>query len=147
MKKSLKKRTRPNFAQRSFLLVSLSLNTFLLPFSTCWAEKPSVDLSVVDVRRNIPLSDTEPVFKDFYINGGTESGIKKNQVLTLIRKVPVKDSHGTQVLGEMLIPVGQLKVIAVYSKVTVAREVKLFPRVDLPMLEQTGIMIGDQIEL
>lgn len=44
----------------------------------------------------------------------------------------------------MLIPVGQLKVIAVYSKVTVAREVKLFPRVDLPMLEQTGIMIGDR---
>lgn len=107
----------------------------------------STELSVIDVRRNIPLSDSEPVYKDFYINGGEESGFKKNQILTLVRKVSVKDSSGSQTIGEMKIPVGQLKILAIFQKVTVARELKLFSRAEHPMLEQTGIMIGDLLDL
>ncbi len=107
----------------------------------------STDLNVVDVRRNIPLADSEPVYKDFYINGGEDFGFKKNQLLTLVRKVTVKDSSGSQTIGDMKIPVGQLKVLAVYPKLTVAREHKLFSRAEHPMLEQSGIMIGDLLDL
>ena len=32
------------------------------------------DISVVDVRRNITMSETDPVYKDFYINAGPGSG-------------------------------------------------------------------------
>lgn len=102
---------------------------------------------VVNVRRNITISDTDPVYKDFYINGGTNSGFKKGQTLVASRKINVRDSAGSSTIGEMTVPVGELTVIAVYEKVTVARESKLFDRKDLPMLEQKAIMTGDLIDV
>lgn len=114
-----------------------------LIFSKAVAE----DTLVVNVRRNITLSDEDPVYKDFYINAGASSGFKKGQTLMASRKVSVRDSSGSSSVGDMLIPVGELKVIAVYEKVTVAREAKLFDRKDLPMLEQKAIMTGDLIDI
>ncbi len=105
------------------------------------------DLSVIEVRRNIPLSDEAPVYKDFYINAGSEAGLKKNLVITVIRKMPIRDATGTQNYGEVDIPVGMLKIISAQGRVAVAREYKLIARDDEPMLEQIGIMIGDRLEL
>jgi len=105
------------------------------------------DLSIVDVRRNITLADDDIVYKDFYINGGESDGLKKNLVITAVRKIQVRDANGSQSYGEILIPVGQLRVIAIYGRVSVAREYKLLSRDELPMLEQIGIMNGDKVEL
>lgn len=102
------------------------------------------EISIFEVRRNIPLSDTDPVFKDFYIKGGEK--LKKNQVYTVTRKVTMRDAAGSQVMGEVQAPVGQLKIIAVYGKIAVAREVKLFSREELPMVDYPWFMIGDSLE-
>jgi len=110
-------------------------------------EAMSDELHIIEVRRNIPMSDQEPVYRDFYINGGPESGLKPNQIVTALRKVNVKDATGTHAFGEMSVPVGQLKIIFSQNHVAVAREYKMLSRVDLPMLEQTGVMIGDVIDL
>jgi len=105
------------------------------------------DISIVDARRNIPLSDEEPAFKDFYLNAGEGSGLKKNLVVNVVRKWSVRDAAGAQAIGEIEAPVGQIKVIAVYGRVAVAREYKLPMHDDIPMIEQAGIMIGDKIDL
>lgn len=105
------------------------------------------DLNIVDVRRHITLHDDEQVYKDFYINGGESDGLKKNLVVTAIRKIQVRDSKGSQNYGEIQIPVGQLRIIATYGRVSVAREYKLHSREEHPMLEQIGLMSGDEIEL
>ncbi len=106
----------------------------------------SADINVVDVRRNIPLSDESPVYKDFYLNAGTTTGLKKNQVLNVIRKLTIRDFSGAQTYGEIEVVVGQLKVIALNEKVAVAREYKLLERDQEPMLEQIGIMTGDRLD-
>lgn len=105
------------------------------------------DITVVDVRRNITLSEDDKVYKDFYINAGPASGLKKNLVVTAVRKLNIRDASGANAVGEILVPVGQLKVIAVYDKVAVAREYALLSRDEIPMLEQVGIMNGDRIDL
>ncbi len=102
---------------------------------------------VVDVRRNITLSDDDKVFKDFYISGGTELGYKKGQILRAVRKLNIRDASGATNIGEIKVPVGELRIIAVYDKVTVARLVKLLERDELPMLEQRSVMSGDLIEV
>lgn len=119
----------------------MSLIFTLLFSQLSWSQQ------IIDVRRNIPLSDSAPVYKDFYINAGTSAQLKKGQTLTVHRKVMVRDSSGSTQVGEMRVPVGELKVISVFEKVTVAREVKLFDRQDLPMLEQSAIMTGDDVEI
>lgn len=104
----------------------------------------AADPTVVDVRRNITLSEDDTVYKDFYING--TDGLKKNLVVTAVRKINIRDASGASAVGEIFVPVGQLKIIAVFDKVAVAREYSLLSRDELPMLEQTGIMTGDRID-
>ncbi len=104
------------------------------------------DINVIEVRRNIPLSDEAPVYKDFYINAGSSDGLKKNMVINIVRKMTIRDAKGTQAFGDLDILVGQLKVIALTDKIAVAREYKLEPRDQQPMLEQIGIMIGDRLD-
>jgi hypothetical protein len=125
-------------------LIALGLAVLLAVFSF---EAFGEDLSVIDVRRNIPLADNLPVYRDFYINSGTEAGLKKNMVITATRKMTIKDATGTSSFGEITIPVGMLKVISVQNHISVAREYKLISRDDEPMLEQIGIMIGDKVDL
>ena len=126
------------------LLIMAGIAILALLFS--W-EVFAADINVVEVRRNIPLSDEAPVYKDFYINAGPEAGLKKNLVVTVYRKMSIRDATGTQSFGEIDIPVGQLRIIAAQGKVAVAREYKLTSREDEPMLEQTGIMIGDRLQM
>jgi hypothetical protein len=104
------------------------------------------EISIFEVRRNIPLSDTDPVYKDFYVKGTDNGKLKKNQVFTVTRKVTMRDASGSQVMGEIQAPVGQLKIIAVYGKIAVAREVKIFTREELPMLDNPWFMIGDSLD-
>lgn len=106
----------------------------------------AADPYVVDIRRNITLSDDDPVYKDFYINVTSGSGFKKNMVVTAVRKINIRDASGANAMGEIFVPVGQLKIIAIYDKIAVAREFTLLSRDELPMLEQTGIMTGDTID-
>lgn len=107
----------------------------------------AADISVIDVRRNITLSEDDAVYKDFYISTSGDSGLKRNLVVTAVRKINIRDASGANSFGEILIPVGQLKIIAIFDKVAVAREYTLLSRDELPMLEQTGIMTGDRIDL
>jgi hypothetical protein len=136
------KQTASELVGRILLLVGIIL--ILALFS--W-EAFGEELSIIEVRRNIPLADSDPVYKDYYINSGVESGLKKNMVLTAQRKLTVKDATGANTFGEVIIPVGQLKIISVQGHIAIAREYKLIPREDEPMLEQIGVMIGDKVAL
>jgi hypothetical protein len=107
----------------------------------------AADATIVDVRRNIQLSDSEPVQKDFYLNAGTGAGIKENLVVTATRKISIKDASGSQTFGEAVAPVAQLRIIYANERIAIAREYKAINKEKSPMLEQGGIMIGDQIEI
>lgn len=119
---------------------------FMLLFGLT-TESKAADMSVVDVRRNITLSEDDTVYKDFYINVTPGSGLKRNLVVTAVRKINIRDASGANAVGEIMVPVGQLKIIAIYDRVAVAREFTLLSRDELPMLEQIGIMTGDRIDL
>ena len=104
------------------------------------------EISVVDVKRNITLSDDDNVYRDYYISAGDGSALRKNMVVTVKRKINIRDA-GTKAVGDFDAVVGQLKVIQVGNKVSVAREFKLLPRDEAPMLDQVGIMTGDKVDL
>nr|WP_295904666.1 hypothetical protein [uncultured Bdellovibrio sp.] len=124
----------------------MKMFVFILALGFSYSAR-AADPTVVDVRRNITLSEDDTVYKDFYINADASAGLKKNLVVTAVRKINIRDASGASAVGEIFVPVGQLKIIAVYDKVAVAREYALLSRDELPMLEQTGIMTGDRIEV
>ena len=103
-------------------------------------------IEIVEVKRNITLSDSDPVYKDYYLNSGSSSGLKKNLIVKVKRQVSVKNDM-QKLIGQFHTVVGFLKIIHVEGSVAVAREVRLESRENEPMLEQIGIMVGDQIDL
>lgn len=105
------------------------------------------DAAVIDVRRNIQMSESDPVYRDYYLNAGTTSGLKENLVVVATRKVSIKDSSGSQTYGEAQAPVAQLRIIYANERIAIAREYKGANRERNPMIEQNGVMIGDQIEI
>lgn len=120
---------------------------FFLSFSAEIRIAHAEELSIIDVRRNIPLSDHEPTYRDYYIAGDGIQNLKKNLVLEVVRKNNIRDASGAQSYGEILIPVGQLRVIANYGRVAIAREYKYFSREDYPTLDQTFMMTGDRVSV
>ncbi len=140
---------KDNFTLNSGLNVKLMTATLVIMASLMGIGRRAnaAELQIIDVRRNIPLSDDEAPVKDFYIAGVDVNSLKKDQVITLERKMAFKDSTGTQNIGEISIPVGQLKVIFIGGNIAVARQYKIFSRNELPMVEQQGLMIGDLVDL
>ena len=55
---------------------------FVLAVLVASTRSKADELAIFEVRRNIPLSDTDPVYKDFYVKGAETGKIKKNQILT-----------------------------------------------------------------
>lgn len=105
------------------------------------------EIRVIETRRNIPLSDEEPRYMDFYLNGGSADGIKKNQVVKVIRNLPVRNAQGTQDFGSVRILVGEMRVIQVDTRTAIGRMYRIYDREELPLIDSPFIMIGDQIDL
>ena len=118
---------------------------FILVALTLTNKSIAAALEVVDVKRNIPLAETEPVYKDFYIKVASKSDLKKNQVVKATRKIAVKDAS-LKAVGDFVTVVGLLKIIQVSDTIAVGREIKLIPRTDEAMIDQIGVMVGDEID-
>lgn len=104
------------------------------------------EITVIDVHRSIPLSDAEPIYRDYILNIGTQN-LKNNLVITVYRKKQIRDSNGSQFFGELKIPVGQLKIISAQPPIAIAREFKIFDRESNPFLDIQAIMVGDNADL
>lgn len=130
------------FVQSTFALIGIILIS-MLASNIAQAR----NAYIFDVKRNIPMSEYEPIYKDYYINAGKEAGLKKNLVFDVVRYVSLKDLSSQGNGEDLVVPVGQLKVLFVQNSVAVARLAKLYSREDLPTLDQVGIMVGDRIDL
>ncbi len=123
---------------------TINLIFFILFLATLTAQ--AEELTVVDVSRNIPLSDDEPIYRDYIIGLGDVGPLKKNLVVLVKRNLNMKSADQKDV-GTVDTAVAQIKIIHVDKKVAVARDYKLIPRDNEIMLENLGVMTGDRIDL
>ncbi len=63
------------------------------------------EITIFDVRKNLAMSDTEKVFRDFYINAGSEAGLSSGMIITVERRMPLYDNYQNRSAGDL-----QLKV-------------------------------------
>ncbi len=105
------------------------------------------DLTIFDVRKNLPMSDTEIVYRDFYINGGSESGLNSGMVITVERRMPLYDNYQNRSAGDLQLKVAKIKIIHVQKGISVARLFSEFTRENAPILEDNFIMVGDRLDM
>lgn len=111
-------------------------------------EPAQVDVPVIfDVRKSLPMEPDEPSYHDFYINAGSEVGLKKGQYVPVQRALPVHDPVQNKQQAILTVPVGRILVIHVERNMAVARLVTELGDEERPTLEYESIMIGDRIDM
>jgi hypothetical protein len=105
------------------------------------------ELTIFDVRKPIPLSDKEVVQKDYYIDSGSEAGLQKGQIVTVVRKVPLYDTYQSRSAGDLKVEVAKVRIISAQQGLAVARFAADIPRADIPILEDNFIMVGDHLDM
>lgn len=109
--------------------------------------KSFADLTIFDSRRPVSMSNGEVTYRDFYINGGIEEGLKKNMILNVERRLTLYDSYKNKTPSELMVEVGRVKIIHVQKGLSVARHYADFSRKVRPILENDYIMVGDKVDL
>lgn len=104
------------------------------------------EFNIFDVRKSLGLSDDEPVYHDFYINMGTEDGVKVGNKLLVYRKVPVLDIYRNKAQADLIAPVAQIIVIHAQASLSIARMVKVIDPRKAPVLQWGSVMVGDRVE-
>lgn len=109
-----------------------------------WAKE---DISIFDVRKSLAMSEQAVQFQDFYVSKGSGAGLRPGMIITVKRRVPMYDSLRNRNAGDLLVPVGRIKIIHVENDLSVGRLFQEFSRADLPILEDNFIMVGDTVDL
>lgn len=131
-----------SFQAKFLIVLALGLSSLL---HTEFAQ--AQDLSIFDSRRPIAMSKADKTYRDFYINGGIEHGMKKGMILTVRRRITLYDSYRANSPIEIMIDVGRVKIIHAQKGLSVAREYSKFSRKSKTVLEDDFIMVGDKIDM
>jgi hypothetical protein len=106
----------------------------------------SRDLSIFSVQKSLPLDPKEPVYHDYYIDGGSDEGLQIGQLVTVVRRIPMHDVTRNKPLGDMHLPVAKLKIIYAQRGSSVARVVSLYSDQKRPIVDYNSVMVGDKVQ-
>ena len=105
------------------------------------------EITIFDVRKTLAMSDSEKVFRDFYINAGSEAGLSLGMIITVERRMPLYDNYQNRSAGDLQLKVAKIKIIHVQKGISVARLYSEFTRDNAPLLEDNFIMVGDRLDM
>ena len=118
-----------------------------LVFTLLLTRAASAELTIFDVRRNLPLSDSEKVYHDYLVDSGVEAGLKLGMRLDVFRRAPIYDYYRFRAVADLKLIVAKVKVIAVQEGISVVRLTEELPRETNPILDDGFIMVGDKLDL
>lgn len=112
------------------------------------SESVADEYTVYQVFRSIDLGESDQLPpKDVFINMGSEQGVKKGSVLDVYRKISSFDNLTQKHMGDLVIPVGRVKVIHAEAKNSIARLDKFVTLDSEPALLPQAIMMGDLVRM
>ena len=84
----------------------------LLPVFACYlvGQASAAEFFVTSVVREVPMKSGEVAYKDFYINAGTNNGLRMGITIDAMRKLPVNDNINSKLLGDSTVRIARLKL-------------------------------------
>ena len=124
------------------LLISITFFVTTLGFSS------PRDFSVYNVASSIPMGTPGEVrLKDYYVNMGSNQGLKKGDFLEALRRLPSYDLMDQEFSRDLIFPIAVLKVIHVQSNAAICRLEKMLPLQSTPSISPLSVMVGDYIRV
>lgn len=122
--------------------------SFLLFLNLITAEQIFArDVVVFDVRRPLAMENNEVLPKDYYLNAGANDGLKVGVILTVYRHQTLYDVYQNKSPGDLVVAVGELRIVHVQGDICVARLENLHKHDDYPNVDFDAIMVGDHADL
>ncbi len=118
---------------------------FILFFTSFTTHAKPVGSKIIEIKRTLSLTNSKNHYKDFYIDAGKDKGLKENHIIPVVRRKSFYDPLMNKNIGDLWLPVGDVKIIHVGDKLSVARIYKVPERKKLPEVEYPTFMIGDRI--
>lgn len=122
--------------------------TILLSIVTLPNSGRAAEFTVYSVYQHLDLgNENEKPQKDYYINMGTEHGIRKGSIVTVIKRVPTYDAVSEKLYREMAFPYAKLKIVHSEQNLSVGRVDKFLPIDNVPAVNPQAVMVGDIVRL
>ena len=120
------------------LLVALTLLLVTLPLAR------ADDFIVYSIYRGVDLGNPgEPSLKDFYVNMGSNNGLKKGASLEVIRKFSTYDLTNQKLYKDVSFPIAQLKIIHEEASAAIGRLEEMGSADKTPAISPRAVMVGD----
>ncbi|MBC7386687.1 MAG: hypothetical protein H7301_11075 [Cryobacterium sp.] len=126
--------------------LTLALTAFsgLVPRSALSSETAIV----YSVFKGIDLGNpNESVEKDFFVNLGTDQGIRVGTLLEVARKSPSYDLTTEKLYKDLVFPFAQIRVIHTEKDASIARMEKIYPTDKTPVLIPRTVIVGDMVRI
>ena len=99
---------------------------------------------VFHVQIDVPLDDQTPK-KDYYVNMGSNQGIKKGVVLAVYRHIPIPDQYESKIPRSAYVKIASLRVLNSEFDNSIAELIGL--EKSRPLLEVDGVILGDEVQI
>lgn len=107
----------------------------------------AAEFFVTAVVRDFPMKAGDTIFKDYYINAGSNNGLKRGIFIEAVRKLSAFDNINSKVMGDTPVKIARLQIIHIDKSVAIARLVQFYDKAKTPLAGHDAVMIGDVIEV
>lgn len=105
------------------------------------------DHIVFGVKTEIPMADDERPRRDFYMNIGTNQGVKVGSVLDVFRSVTSSDNINNRSARNVVFKFAKLKIIHAEDDISVGRIIEILPPAKTPIGEYPTVIVGDRVAI
>lgn len=134
---------RNGFALFGIFLASVT--TWVLTPTALSSEENAI---VYSVFKGIDLGNpNEGIEKDYFVNLGTNQGIRVGTVLEVARKSPSYDLTTEKLYKDLIFPFALIRVIHAEKDAAIARLEKIYPSDKTPIATPRSVIVGDRVRI
>jgi hypothetical protein len=105
----------------------------------------AMDHIVFGMKTEVAMAANEVPRKDYYLNIGTNQGVKPGTVLDVFRTVTTTDDINNKSSQNIMFRVAKIKVIHAEGEIAVGRIAEILPPNDVPIGAFPTVVIGDRV--
>ncbi len=102
---------------------------------------------VFGVKTEIPMADGERPRRDFYVNIGSNAGVKVGSVLDVFRSITSSDNLNNRNAHGITFKFAKLRIIHAESDMSVGRIIEVLPPAKTPIGEYPTVIVGDSVAI
>ncbi len=96
---------------------------------------------------NMGVEDAQPIRKNYFVNMGSNQGVKKDTKLDVFRIISVQNPYDNKKRMNYKVKIGELKVITSSDEAAIAKLEEYESKEETPIFDLDQFMVGDHVAI